>query len=314
MQHKLRKIPVSRTASRGFALPTVLIASIVMLTVLLVAVVSTAAISTAMRDQYYTRLARIAGESGTAYAQACLVQNNGHITWSDTSPLRPNTDCDGVVKADLSAYVLERDNLQTYFVVGLPDTDATGIPLTIAGKGFVEVLRTSNGLAWRVWGADVVTAMGSGETSSVPVGTSIEGYWSTAPAGYLLEDGSAVSRTTYSNLFAAIGTVFGAGDGSTTFTLPDSRGRVAVNKSTDSEFDTLGEKSGEKAHTLTIDEMPAHTHQSPNTKLYVNSSAMNEPVGGAGSTSKVFASGSACGGVAHNNIQPSIVKVSAIKY
>jgi microcystin-dependent protein len=47
---------------------------------------------------------------------------------------------------------------------------------------------------------------------------------STAPTGFLKANGAAVSRTTYANLFAAIGTTFGAGDGSTTFALPDMRG------------------------------------------------------------------------------------------
>mgnify|MGYP000350743285 CR=1 FL=1 len=91
-------------------------------------------------------------------------------------------------------------------------------------------------------------------------GTSIGGYWSSAPSGYLLEDGAAVSRTTYAALFAAIGTTYGAGDGSTTFNLPDSRGRTSVNRSSDTEFDTLGEKYGTKAETLTIAQMPSHTH------------------------------------------------------
>ncbi len=50
----------------------------------------------------------------------------------------------------------------------------------------------------------------------------------TAPAGWLLCDGSAVSRTAYAALFAVIGTTYGAGNGSTTFTLPDLRGRVAA--------------------------------------------------------------------------------------
>jgi hypothetical protein len=53
---------------------------------------------------------------------------------------------------------------------------------------------------------------------------------SSAPSGWLLCDGTAVSRTTYSALFAAIGTSYGAGDGSTTFNLPDLRGRVPVGK------------------------------------------------------------------------------------
>lgn len=52
----------------------------------------------------------------------------------------------------------------------------------------------------------------------------------TAPSGWLFCFGQAVSRTTYADLFAAIGTAYGAGDGSTTFTLPDYRGRIAVGR------------------------------------------------------------------------------------
>ena len=62
------------------------------------------------------------------------------------------------------------------------------------------------------------------EVASVPSGTVINVAMQTAPTGYLKADGAAVSRTTYAALFAAIGTTFGAGDGSTTFELPDLRG------------------------------------------------------------------------------------------
>jgi phage-related tail fiber protein len=60
--------------------------------------------------------------------------------------------------------------------------------------------------------------------SSLPAGSVIHVAQSTAPSGYLKANGAAVSRTTYAALFAAIGTAFGAGDGSTTFNLPDLRG------------------------------------------------------------------------------------------
>jgi microcystin-dependent protein len=59
---------------------------------------------------------------------------------------------------------------------------------------------------------------------TVPTGTILSLAQATTPTGYLLCDGSAVSRTTYSNLFAAIGTTYGAGNGTTTFNLPDLRG------------------------------------------------------------------------------------------
>ena len=84
---------------------------------------------------------------------------------------------------------------------------------------------------------------------------------STAPTGYLLCDGSAVSRTTYADLYTAIGTTYGVGDGSTTFNVPNVKGKVPVGRDNgDTSFDTLGETGGEKTHTLTIAEMPSHTH------------------------------------------------------
>lgn len=61
---------------------------------------------------------------------------------------------------------------------------------------------------------------------STPTGSLKEFAQSTAPAGWLECDGSAVSRSTYAALFTAIGTTYGTGDGSTTFNLPDARGRV----------------------------------------------------------------------------------------
>jgi microcystin-dependent protein len=81
------------------------------------------------------------------------------------------------------------------------------------------------------------------------------------PGGWLNCDGSAIDRTIYVDLFAAIGTTFGAGDGSTTFNIPNLRGRnvIGLNPS-ETDFDVLGETGGAKRHTLTINEMPAHTH------------------------------------------------------
>lgn len=81
------------------------------------------------------------------------------------------------------------------------------------------------------------------------------------PGGWLHCDGSAIDRTIYADLFAAIGTTFGAGDGETTFNIPNLRGRNIIGlNSSDADFDALGETGGEKRHTLTIAEMPAHTH------------------------------------------------------
>ena len=80
----------------------------------------------------------------------------------------------------------------------------------------------------------------------------------TAPTGYLLCDGTAISRTTYSDLFSVIGTTYGTGDGSTTFNLPNLKGKVVVGlDSSDNDFDSLGETGGSK-------NLQAHTHKISN--------------------------------------------------
>ena len=89
---------------------------------------------------------------------------------------------------------------------------------------------------------------------------------STIPTGWLLCDGSAISRTTYSELFTVIGTTYGTGDGSTTFNLPDLRNRFMVGAG--DEY-SLNSKGGEKTHILTIDEMPSHVgHLHENDSVY----------------------------------------------
>lgn len=88
----------------------------------------------------------------------------------------------------------------------------------------------------------------------LPIG-SIE-LWptTTPPTGWFLCDGSAVSRTTYAALFAVIGTTFGAGDGSTTFNLPNLKGRFSIGlNGADPDFDEIGETGGSKTATGSLD-------------------------------------------------------------
>lgn len=108
---------------------------------------------------------------------------------------------------------------------------------------------------------EIISSGGSITGDTLPIG-SITAYGNeTAPANWLICDGSAVSRTAYADLFAVIGTKYGEGDGSTTFNLPNLKGRVPVGlDSDDTDFNSIGKTGGEKTHKLTIEEMPNHTH------------------------------------------------------
>lgn len=82
------------------------------------------------------------------------------------------------------------------------------------------------------------------------------------PTGWLPCDGAAVSRTTYAALFAAIAAVFGPGDGSTTFNVPDCRGRAiaGAGQGTGLAMRTAGTKWGVEAVVLSVTQIPSHNH------------------------------------------------------
>ena len=82
----------------------------------------------------------------------------------------------------------------------------------------------------------------------------------TIPEGYLVCNGSAISRDDYADLFDVIGTTYGSGDGSTTFNLPDLSGSVAIGVSS---THSIGVSGGEETHILITNEIPSHTHTVP---------------------------------------------------
>ena len=115
---------------------------------------------------------------------------------------------------------------------------------------------------------DSAIAAAVAAASVVPVGALFAWSTATAPTGYLLCYGQAVSRSTYSGLFAVVSTLYGVGDGATTFNLPDLRGRVvaALDNMGGSDAgrlslaNTIGTAGGEQLHTMTEAELYAHTH------------------------------------------------------
>jgi microcystin-dependent protein len=183
-----------------------------------------------------------------------------------------------------------------------------------------------------------------GNPYNVPLGAGLDYWGPTAPnSAFAFPSGQAISRTTYAALFSMIGTTYGTGDGSTTFNLPDKRGRVSACtddmggssafRLTTSFFGAtahLGATGGSESHTLTVAEIPAHTHPSSlSDPGHVHSENIPEVGGGsawnncngASNTTATFAgpntssavtgitinNASQGGGAAHVVVQPTIV-------
>ena len=175
---------------------------------------------------------------------------------------------------------------------GIPATGPKGDGLPEGGEVGQVMTKTESGPMWA-------------DASAPRAGFIYVNPSDVLPDGFLWCDGSEHSRTEYPELFAAIGTTFGAGDGLTTFNVPDMRGRVPVGAG---DGYALGATGGEATHTLTIDEMPSHNHE-------LREGADNT----AGSTWESYTPGSGImrtathamlkkgGDQPHNNMQPYAV-------
>lgn len=192
---------------------------------------------------------------------------------------------------------------------------------------------------------NVFLQFATGLTTMIPAGTVLEFAGATLPDGFLWCDGEEISRTTYAELFAAIGTKYGAGNGTTTFNTPNRAGRVAVGLTDDwPDFNDLGKTGGEIQHTLGVAEMPSHSHpqdphthvqnahsHAPNASTLFNItgpvgwtvSGSNMTIGGNGNTSQnatatnqnTTATNQAFGGgAAHENMPPFLIENFIIKY
>ena len=160
---------------------------------------------------------------------------------------------------------------------------------------------------------------GNANTSDTPSGAILQFAGSSAPANWLLCDGALISRTTYATLFGVIGTNYGAGDGSTTFKLPDLRGRVPIGAGQGSSLTNrvIAATGGAETHTLTVSQIPSHSHAIP---LYDYSdggqanltTAGTDDVGDFRSNSQDPVDNTG-GNQPHNNMQPFLVVNHIIK-
>jgi microcystin-dependent protein len=144
-----------------------------------------------------------------------------------------------------------------------------------------------------------------GNPYNIPLAAGLDFWGSTTPnSSFAFPTGQAISRTTYSALFAVVGTTYGAGDGSTTFNLPDKTGRVSAMKEisgirlTSTYFGgnstNLGATGGSENHLLTVGEMPGHTHAATVNDTG-HSHVENFPIPGGGATWNLSVSGSTTG-------------------
>lgn len=237
---------------------------------------------------------------------------------------------DAVVTANKAAYLEDMNGwclVHSYMMAyvlqqGIPEWDSTTTYYTNSvvqannGQWFNSLQDNNTGNAPPVGASNAFWTWVNAPAvppQAIPTGTIIDHAGGAAPSGYLPCDGAAVNRVTYATLFTQIGVIWGAGDGVTTFNVPNLNRRTTIGSGGSGTAvigNTVGSVGGEETHVLSVAEIPAHTHtyDRPTT----NAGGFQ---GGAqtGAISLNTATGSTGGGGAHNNMQPAAVVNKLIK-
>ena len=136
----------------AFALPTVMITSVIMIIVLLMTLQISSTATSSLRAQYYNQLARSAAESGLAMAEACI--NSGVSAWAN--PLRPNSGCNGSATQctdDDNCWVVKTSKYRTTFAINSPSS--SGDLSSLSPSGNVELFRTSDGASYKTYSQSI---------------------------------------------------------------------------------------------------------------------------------------------------------------
>lgn len=147
---------------RGFALPVVVVSSMVMITMLLLSLQISVASSNALRSQYYNQLAREASESGMVMAQDCLQRNGFVATWSVSKPLTQSTDCEGNIISGQPQSLSDNGLVRVTFRVDYPGPGVQDKYLAVS-HGEVSLLKQSTSTPWKSYtyaGAGIIGGTG----------------------------------------------------------------------------------------------------------------------------------------------------------
>ena len=276
-----------------------------------------------------------------------IQQNNSFISCDGTSiyELDTPTSVDTFTANSITTSILAATDVSTTTLtatsIATSVVDASSITvtgITVTGNVSASAITVSGNVSATEFYGDGSNLTGIGGV--LPTGIVVPYAGTSEPSGYLFCYGQQISRTTYSDLFSAVGTTYGVGDGSTTFNLPDLRGRVvagqddmggsSANRLTGSPSggvngDTLGAAGGDEGHQLTAAQLASHTHAAGS---YQTSSipggtgegeasvfvTQNDSSQSSSTTLSVSgSSGSAGSNAEHNNVQPTFILNYIIK-